>query len=435
MKRERIHGKRTGEVKNPFLRIFRDLKMRQKPFVLLIVLLLGAAPGLKAKILSDTVSSAPPIPTGFMAEAKGTGIQLSWDKLSLAGVRFNLHLADEMGKMGRKLTARPITDDWVFLEKVKPTRVYHFVLTAVNSEGIESKPTVPLEAQLADLQKSDNDTDSESVMENGSGPKGEDQEEDKNEPFKPNWTGQAAYTFSSQDTLGQGEINQEISLTGTYNFTESGHYFSVVSGGGQEMLEGSPTSYGTFSGEGGLGLGFFKPSLNITFQQGAQALNSYDATLSLNFQLCKELEVGPMLEGNPESHQGPLSEVLKGTSDKIDEIDSVDWTAGLVATVTPWDFLEFSLTGEEDYSRTYLWQNILHTALHDLNETDRIPSVTLACDLTFLTDFVLALSIQEGLEYFLVGINYSPILKQTVNFTVPTTVSFSGYSFGLTYNL
>ncbi len=330
----------------------------------------------------------------------------------------------------------------------KPSRLLALVLWGtVASQLIAASPSVgingtspiptgftaPLEVQLADLQNSE--SDSESVTESASGEKDEDQEDNKNEPFKPNWTGQVGYTFSSQSSLGQAEINQEISLTGTYNFSESGHYFSVVSGGGQEMLEGSPTSYGTFSGEGGLGLGVFKPSLVLAFQQGAQALNSYDATLSLNFELLKALEVGPMLEGNPESHQGPLSEVLRGTSDKINEIDSVDWIAGLVATVTPWDFLEFSLTGEESYSRTYQWQNILHTAQHDLNETERIPSVTLACDLTFLTDFVLALSIQEGREYFPAGINYSPILKETVNFAVPTTVNFSGYSIGLTYNL
>lgn len=435
MKMKRFHRTRNNRFDDPLRRIFRGLNMNRKSVLFFTLLYwMGAASSLKAAGSSDTLNR-PPVPTGFTAKAKAAGIQLSWDNPSAEGVQFNLYLADVTGKVGRKLTIKPISDDWVFLDKVKPTRVYYFVLTAVNRKGFESLPTTPLEAQLADLQKSVNKNDSESEAVSASGKQAEEQDEDQNEPFKPNWTGQVAYTFSSQDTLGQTEINQEVALTGTYNFTESGHYFSVVSGGGQETLEGSPTSYGTFSGEAGLGLGIFKPSLNLTFQQGAQALNSYDATLDLNFQMFKALEVGPMLEVNPENHQGPLSEVLRGNSDKIDEIDSVDWTAGLVVTATPWDYLEFSLTGEEDYSRTYLWQNILHTFQHELNETDRIPSIILACDMTFLTDFVLALSIQEGREYFPAGINYSPILRTTVNFTVPTTVNFSGYSIGLTYNL
>ncbi len=434
MRMEPMKDEKTG-LSNTHGGIIRGFKMNQKIFLLTIILLWGDVSGLKAANPAVTDPGGIPMPTNLTAETQGTGIQISWDKPSAEGIRFNIYILDETGKITRKLTSQPISDNWVLLEKVKPTKKYRLVLTAVNVAGMESRPTAPLVAELDDLKKSDNDSDSESVTEGGSGQKDEEEEKDEKESFKPNWTGQVAYTFSSQDTLGQAEINQEIALTGTYNFTESGDYFSAVAGGGQETLEGSPTSYGTFSGEGGLGLGVFKPALNLTFQQGAQALNSYDATLNLNFQILSALEVGPMLEGNPESHQGPLSEVTRSTSDKIDEIDSVDWTAGLVVTATPWDFLELSLTGEQDYSRTYMWQNILHTVQHDLNETERIPSGILACNVTFLTDFILGLSIQEGLQYFPVGINYSPILKQTVDFTVPTTVSFSAYTLGLTYNL
>jgi hypothetical protein len=414
--------------------------MRKKTLLLVIFFFLGAASVLKAQNPSSSASGAPPVPTGLKALAKEMGILLSWDKPTQAGTQFNIYLTDGSGKIIRKLTAQPLSDDWVLLDKVKPTHTYHFVVTALNSAGVESAPTAPLEALLAELPEAESPNDSateggpQTVTDEGSEQKGgEGEEKEEKEPFKPNWTGNLAYTFSSEDTLGQAEINQEIALTGTYNYTESGDYFSVVAGGGQEKLEGSPTSYGTFSGEGGLTVDSFKPSLTIAFQQGAQALNSYDATLSLNFQIFKELEFGPMFEGNPESHQGPPP--IKSNPDKIVEIDSVDWTGGFVATATPWDFLELSLTWEEDYSRTYLWQNILHTDQHDLNETQRIPSVTLSADMTFLTDFVLTLSIQEGIQYFPVGINFSPILKETVDFTSPATVSFSSYSFGLTYNL
>ncbi|HTC19219.1 MAG TPA: hypothetical protein VK859_00120, partial [bacterium] len=235
-------------------------------------------------------------------------------------------------------------------------------------------------------------------------------------------------------------VTQELTLTGTYNLTKGGNYFSLAAGGGQQILEGLPSSYGTFSGEGGLGLGIFLPTLEVAFQQGAQASNSIDATLTLNFQLFKAFELGALFEGNPESHQAPLNDLfanqlapLKG--DKIDEVDSVDWTVGVVATLTPFDFLDFTLTGEQDYARTYQYQNILHTVQSGLVETERIPSGILGVNLTFLTDFTLALTLQEGVEYIPAGPSYNPIRKKTTDYSVATEQSFSGYSVGLTYNL
>ncbi len=248
------------------------------------------------------------------------------------------------------------------------------------------------------------------------------------------------YTFSTQPSpSGQGQVTQELTLTGTYNFTKSGNYLSLASGGGQEVLEGLPSSYGTFSGEGGLGLGIFLPTLEVAFQQGAQASNSIDATLTLNFQIFKAFELGATFEGNPESHQAPLSQIfptlspLKG--DKIDEIDSVDWCGGIVATITPWDFLDFTLTGQQDYARTYQYQNILHSAQFTYVVTERIPSGILGANLTFLTDFTLAMTFQAGLEYIPPGPSYNPVSKKTVDFAVETKQSFSGYSIGLTCNL
>ena len=244
------------------------------------------------------------------------------------------------------------------------------------------------------------------------------------------------YIFNTQLTSsGPGQTTQEITLTGNYYFSESGHYFSMVAGGGQETLEGANTSYGTFSAGGGLVFGVFQPTLTVAFQQGAEALNSLDGTLTLNFQFFKPFALGLILEGDPQSHQGVLSTVLGGNSDQIDEIDSVDLTGGLVATFTPWDFLDLTLTGEQDDSTTYQWQNILHTAVHPLNQTEQIPSVTLAADITFLEVFTLDLSLQEGEEYIPAGVSYNPILKKTQDFSSATTQSFSGYMAGLTYNL
>jgi hypothetical protein len=261
-------------------------------------------------------------------------------------------------------------------------------------------------------------------------------EGEEEEPFVPHWTGEVGYTFTTQpSSSGPGQVSQEISLTGNYAFSESGNYFSLVAGGGQQTLEGANNSYGTFSGGLGLGFGVFQPSLSVAFEQGAEALNSLDASLTLNFQFFKPLALGLILEASPQSHQGALSTVLGGNSDQIDEIDSVDLTGGLEATFTPWDFLTLTLTGEQDDSTTYQWQNILHTSVHALNQTEQIPSATLGADITFLQDFTLDLSIQEGEEIIPAGVSYNPVLKKTQDFSSATTQSFSGYTVGLTYNL
>jgi hypothetical protein len=170
----------------------------------------------------------------------------------------------------------------------------------------------------------------------------------------------------------------------------------------------------------------------VDFEQGVQALNSIDGTLTLNLQFFKPLALGVILESSPESHQAPLSQVLGGSSDKIDEIDSVDWTGGLEITFAPWDFLTFTLTGEQDDSETYQWQNVLHNVRHPLNQLLTIPSVTLGASIVFLKDFTLDLALQEGVENFPAVVSYSPILKKTVNNPTPTTQSFTGYTFGLT---
>jgi hypothetical protein len=411
-------------------------RLRQGPRLFWAILLFAfTASQLEAQGQTGGAAKAPPAPTGFTAVAGGTGIQLNWDKPSAGGTRFNLYLSDETGKLSRKLTAQPTSDTQVILEKMKPTKVYYFVLTAVNPAGVESPPTDPLEVQAGEAQ-TPSPSDSSAVSDEDDTSSAADKKGDGDEPFTPNWTGQVGFTYSTEpDPSGQGEITQELTLTGTYNLTKGGHYFSVAAGGGQQILEGLPSSFGTFSLEGGLGLGVFLPTLEIAFQQGALASNSVDTTLTLNFQLFKPFELGAMFEGNPESHQAPLSQVVGGTSDKIDEIDSVDWTAGIVATVSPFDFLDFTLTGEEDYARTYQWQNILHSAQHSLDETERIPSGILGANLTFLTDFTLALTLQEGVEYIPEGVSYNPIRKKTTDYSTATEQSFSGYSVGLTYNL
>ena len=262
------------------------------------------------------------------------------------------------------------------------------------------------------------------------------EKEEGAEPFQPNWTGDLGYSFSFQpSSSGQGQYSQELSLSGNYSFTEGGHYVSFKAGGGQQVLEGANTSYGTFSLGGGLGFGFILPSLDLSFQQGAQALNSLDGTLTLTFQFFKPFSLGLLAEACPQNHQGALFTILGGTSDQIDEIDSVDLTGGMVITFVPWEFLTFTLTGEQDYSTTYQWQDILHRHPHSLNQTETIPSITLGSEIIFLDHLTLSLSLQEGEQDIPAGVSYNPITKKTVNSSAASTQTFSGYSFGLSYGL
>lgn len=92
-------------------------------------------------------------PTGFKAALSGDGFTLLWDPSASAEVTgYNLYLADAQGKPVKKLTAQPTAKTSVTLKNVNPTRVYPFVLTAVNAAGGESPVTPVLNVSLADLK-------------------------------------------------------------------------------------------------------------------------------------------------------------------------------------------------------------------------------------------------------------------------------------------
>lgn len=264
----------------------------------------------------------------------------------------------------------------------------------------------------------------------------EDEEEgvDDTKPFVPHWTGQTGITYSTQNTQqGQGQIQKEASFTGTYNFTESGHYLSLGLTGGQESLEGNTSNYGEITLEGGLGLGVFLPSLQFTTQQGALALNSNTLTLTLYFQLWDPLQIGPQFAAGLQSHQGPVSQVT-GTSDRIDQIDSGDLEPGVVVTFTPWDFLDLITTLQQEYDNTFDVQNTTHTTVTAVNQRDVISSLTFESDVTFWKILEVELSIQLGQENLPAGSTYSPVLGKTVYNSTATTSNFTGYTAALMYN-
>ncbi len=256
--------------------------------------------------------------------------------------------------------------------------------------------------------------------------------------FIPHWTGQLGFTYSTAPTQqGQGQITKELNLTGTYNITESGDYFSVEIGLGQQLLEGSNTNYGEITGEGGLGLGIFLPSLNFQLQDGASALTSYASTLNLNFQVVDSLTVGPTGSAGLENHQGPANQIYPKDNtnpDSILEVDTGDWSGGIVVSFVPWDFLIFSLTGQQEIDYTFQTQNIVHENVKTINQSDRIPSAILEGEVTFQKDFQLQLTAQAGQQYYSAGTVFSPITGKTQTFTKPTEQGFTAYTVGLVYN-
>ncbi len=270
-----------------------------------------------------------------------------------------------------------------------------------------------------------------------------DQLEGEVNPFTPHWTGKIGLSYSNQPSqAGQGQITKETSFTGTYSFTEGGHYTSLGLVGGQQKTEGTDTDYGELSLEGGLGLDFFLPSLNLMMQRGSSALQSDTATLTLGFMLWEPLEAGMTLSGGLDSHQGTVSQVLGTTTklaqkfaDKIVEIDGGNLTPGIFLNYTPADFLTLTLSSQQAYDDTYQVQNVTHTVVISLNQEDRVRSITLGANITFLKNFELDLSGQSGQEDYPAGTVYSLILGKTVTYNTPTSQPFKGFSFALNYNI
>ncbi len=255
-------------------------------------------------------------------------------------------------------------------------------------------------------------------------------------PFKAHWTGAIDISYSNQpSTQGGGQIQRQLGFTGTDLFTEEGTtYLSLGVVAGRQIVEGTDTNYGQFIAGGGLGFGFFQPSLELQWQAGESGLDSKDSTLTLNFQLWDPFTIGLTEAVGLSGHQGPVSEFVT-KSDRTVEIDTGSWTQGIAMAFVPWDFLTLTWNGQNEYSDTYRAQLIDSGKSIPVNQRDTILSTTLGADITFLKDFVFGLSYQKGLEYYPAGTVYSPITGSTVTFSQPTTSAFTGYTASLTYNL
>jgi tetratricopeptide (TPR) repeat protein len=265
---------------------------------------------------------------------------------------------------------------------------------------------------------------------------GDDDSEEPAKPFVRHWTGALAATYSNQpSSLGGGQVQREIGFTGTYLMNETGTTnASIGVVAGRQIEEGADNTYAQLNLGGGIGFGFFQPSLQLQWQAGQAGLDAKNATLDLNFQLWGPFTIGLSESGGVAGHQGPVSQFIT-QSDKTVEIDTGNFTQSLVATFVPWDFLTLTLTSAYELEDTYQAKLLNAAKVLPLNQQETIPSVTLGADITFLKDFVLGLSYQKGEETYPAGTVYSPITGSTTTFSQSGSSTFTGYTASLTWNI
>ena len=253
--------------------------------------------------------------------------------------------------------------------------------------------------------------------------------------FKPHWEFQLDLTSSgTPGDKGGGGSASDLAFTATENFNETGNFISFEGMGGRQKLEGGFAKYGDLSVTGGLGLGFFVPSLSLTAQTGDAALFSTTAGLNLGFQIFDDICVGLLLNGGLSSHQIPLSALDPALPDTLIEIDSRNVGGGLSFIWATSEIFSFSLTGLTTVENTYQIQNLAHTFKLTVPGQDTVlPSSSFGFDWAFIKDFSLNVTLQRSEELEPAGLSYSPTLSQTVFNGAATTLYFSGYSVGLTY--
>ena len=127
---------------------------RESSMIQVAAIPMAAPAGLARPTAAPTMAPALQAPTAFKAEINGDGLLLTWDRaLSPNVAGFNLYLADEKGKPGKKLNPQPIADNKLALKKVVTDKTYQFLLTAVGKDGLESALSDVLSANLTALRK------------------------------------------------------------------------------------------------------------------------------------------------------------------------------------------------------------------------------------------------------------------------------------------
>ncbi len=258
-------------------------------------------------------------------------------------------------------------------------------------------------------------------------------EESDEKPFKPHWENELGLSSSKQQA---GQNVTAVSYTGTHHYDADGTFLSGEVEVSQQKVEGVLSKTGTLNATGGLGLGFFSPSLAIGVQGGESALHLITGDLSLGFQIWDPFSVSLSLGGNAGNHQGDLSQIfpnsnLPGTV----QVDTSSWNSALGVIFAPWDWWTISLTFQNEYDLTYQLQSLVNkSAKLAINQTDHIASLTLGLDFTLFKGFVLGISPQVGQEYLPAGFVVSPLSGGIVYTSTATTQNFAAGTISVTYS-
>jgi len=243
---------------------------------------------------------------------------------------------------------------------------------------------------------------------------------DEGVKFTPHWSGELAFTRSSQPVGGGvGQTQTDLAFTATDNLDADGAYLSLGAEAGSQKVEGAQSPFGALALSGGLVLGDFSPSLTLSSQSGDSQWRTYSGSLSLDFTLGPDFTLGLLLGGG---FQGHLGKGAAGT------INTKNWTAGLNLAYQAFEDLGFDLSFQRQTDITY------KTGSTDMDAQDRVSSISLGFDWGFTKHFALQGTAQYGREYFPSGSFYSPILGETLAHPGSPQQDFEGYSLALVWD-
>ncbi len=255
-------------------------------------------------------------------------------------------------------------------------------------------------------------------------------DEDNGQPFKPHWENEIQLSNSNQQA---GQVSGTLAYTGTWEFNEAGDFLAGEVSTIRQKLEGAGSSIGTLTASGGLGLGFFSPSLSLGFQGGDGGWKQVNTNLSLGFQIWDPVSWNLSSGGSLGSHQGPVSQWYPSILSDA-RIDTASWNISTGPTFVLWDWCSISLTTEFEYDVTYELQGLADaTRKVPINQADQIATLTLGLDFTLLKGLTLELAPQGGKEYYPAGAIYSPQAGGLVFNSSPSTVNFAGETSSLSY--
>ncbi len=238
-------------------------------------------------------------------------------------------------------------------------------------------------------------------------------------PFKPYYENELQAGSTNQQG---GQSSGFLTYTGTFHLDEGGDSLGFGAEETHQKVEGVGSNVGSLLLNGGLGMGFFSPSLAVNLGGGEKGWHQATGELTLDFQLWDPFSVNLVFGGSAEYHQGDASEVVKSLPGII-LIDVAGANSSLGFTFTPWDWWSISTTLEYQNDST----NITYRGVkYDLNKSDQVATLSLGLDFTLAKDFTLDLSPQVGKIYYPVGLSYSIESGGLVFNSVANSQNFTG---------